>query len=776
MTDRPHGDPLLGEEQERVDVVYGRLDELRALTARRLAEVRRSGPSGSPQNRSERDAFATLYEDRLAQLNAVEERLVFGRLYLRDTESRYIGRIGMSDSEHALLLTDWRAPAAQPFYQATAATHGDVVRRRHLVTRGRRVTSVEDEVLDVEQLDADAVPSLSGEGALLAALGAPRTGKMGDIVATIQAEQDAIIRADLAGTLVVQGGPGTGKTAVALHRAAFLLYAHRAKLERSGVLLVGPSRDFLRYIEQVLPSLGETGVVATTISDLIPGIRATATEPEQVAELKGRVVMARVIARAVAARQRVPGEPQELRVGSHVLVLEPRTVEVAQSKARRASRAHNKARLTFVRSVLGSLARQYADAIGGSLAAEDLAELAEEIRTSRDARVAINLAWMPLTPEGLIEDLYSRPHRLAEAAPELSPGDRSLLARERGAPWTPADIPLLDEAAELLGEDDAAQRAQAQAETVRRQDEIAYARTALASTGGGGGLVSAELLAARFAESAPSTTTAERAAADRTWTYGHVVVDEAQELSPMAWRALLRRVPTRSMTVVGDLAQASRGGTGSWGAALDRTLRGAWRLSELTVNYRTPTSVMELATEVAHASGHTTSTVRSARDLPDSVRVSTPDATDAAPFDGEALLAAAVRTVSAEVAELAGGRLGVICATNRRDSLEHALGLAAATDGSLSAALRGRPGDPLSAAVTLLDPLASKGLEFDVVVLVEPAEIVSGHDGRGGRHSDLYVAMTRATRRLHVVAAGKLPGALSEAQNRFGRSASLGGA
>ncbi|HWS57094.1 MAG TPA: AAA family ATPase, partial [Actinotalea sp.] len=443
------------EEQERLDQVYGRLDALRAQTAERLADVRRSGPSGSPQNRSERDAFATLYEDRLAQLEAVEDRLVFGRLYLRDDDTRYVGRIGMSDVDHVPLLTDWRAPAARPFYQATAAQPGDVVRRRHLVTRARRVTGVEDEVLDLERFDAEALPELAGEGALLAALAAHRTGRMSDIVATIQAEQDAIIRDELAGVLVVQGGPGTGKTAVALHRAAFLLYAHREKLERSGVLLVGPSRVFLRYIEQVLPSLGETGVVASTIGDLVPGVRATATEPDHVAQVKGRLVMARVIARAVRSRQRVPAGPQELWVGSHRLVLLPDDVREAQAKARRASSTHNQARVTFVRAMLARLARQYAEVLGGSVAPEDLADLAEEIRTSRDARVALNLAWMPLTAQGLLEDLYAKPVRLTEAAPELSERERALLGRERGSGWTEADVPLLDEAAELLGEDDA---------------------------------------------------------------------------------------------------------------------------------------------------------------------------------------------------------------------------------------------------------------------------------------------------------------------------------
>jgi DNA helicase IV len=763
----------LAEEQERVDVVYGRLDELRRLTAERLAAVRREGPSGSPQNRSERDAFATLYEDRLAQLRAVEERLVFGRLYLGGGSSRYIGRIGLSDEQHVPLLTDWRAPAARPFYQATAADHGDVVRRRHLVTRGRKVTSVEDEVLDVELLGDEEIRSLTGEGALLAALGAPRTGRMGDIVATIQAEQDAIIRSDLAGVLVVQGGPGTGKTAVALHRAAYLLYAHREQLERSGVLLVGPSQIFLRYIEQVLPSLGETGVVATTLGDLLPGVQATATDPEPVAAIKGRAVMARVVERAVRARQRVPAEPQEIRVGSHVLVLEPDVVRAAQAKARRASRAHNQARVTFVRAVLSSLARQYADVLGGTVADEDLADLAEEIRTSRDARVVINLAWMPLTPERLLEDLYAKPERLAEAAPELSARDRAFLARDRGGPWTTSDIPLLDEAAEIVGEDDAAQRAQARTEAARREQEVQYARETLASTGAGHGLVSAELLASRFAEAAPSLTTAERAAADRAWTYGHIIVDEAQELTPMAWRALLRRIPTRSMTVVGDLAQASLGGARSWEAVLDRPLRGAWRKAELTVNYRTPSSIMDLATQTARAAGHRTTPVRSVRDVPDAVVFSAPDADGAASAD-ERRLSTTLDAVRRELAALEEGRLAVIAPTRRRAALRRAFHEAAERDELLADALRAEQADPMAARVVVLDPVGSKGLEFDVVVLVEPAEIVGREDGTAARPSDLYVAMTRATRRLHVVSDSPLPAGMSEAQDRFGRPAPRG--
>ncbi len=228
-------------EQGVVDTLYARLDALRDEASTRLVEVRRSGPSGSPQNRSERDAFATLYEDRIAQLDAVEDRLCFGRLDMTGGERLYVGRIGLSDEDHVPLLTDWRAPAATPFYAATAAHPAGVMNRRHLTTKGRKVMAVEDDVLDVEALRASGQEaSLAGEGALLAALGARRTGRMGDIVATIQSEQDAVIRAPLQGALVVQGGPGTGKTAVALHRAAYLLYHHRDLLERRGVLANRP--------------------------------------------------------------------------------------------------------------------------------------------------------------------------------------------------------------------------------------------------------------------------------------------------------------------------------------------------------------------------------------------------------------------------------------------------------------------------------------------------------------------------------------------------------
>ena len=251
-------------EQAVVTALYERLDALRARTASDLAQVRRLRSEGTHQARSERDAYATLYENRLAQLWAVEDRLAFGRLDLAEGSPRYVGRIGLTDEDQRRLLVDWRAEAALPFYQATAGDPKGVVRRRHLVTRSREVTGLEDEVLDIDALDDGLTAGLSGEGALMAAVNAQRTGRMGDIVATIQAEQDRIIRSQLRGILVVQGGPGTGKTAVALHRAAYLLYSHRDRLANGGVLVVGPSPVFLSYIEQVLPSLGETGVVMAT--------------------------------------------------------------------------------------------------------------------------------------------------------------------------------------------------------------------------------------------------------------------------------------------------------------------------------------------------------------------------------------------------------------------------------------------------------------------------------------------------------------------------------
>ncbi|WP_407946458.1 HelD family protein [Paraoerskovia marina] len=733
----------LRREQRVVDDRYARLDALRAQARARLADVRRAGPSGSPQNRSERDSFATLYEDRLAQLEAVEDRLVFGRLDLQTDSTIYVGRLGLTDDQHASVLTDWRAPAAQAFYRATSAHPDGVARRRHLVTRRRTVTGVEDELLD---LDAPADEStLSGEGALLAALSTGRTSQMGDIVATIQAEQDAIIRSGLDGVLVVQGGPGTGKTAVALHRAAYLLYAHRRTLERSGVLLVGPSSSFLRYIDQVLPSLGETGVVSTTVGDLLPGVRATGSDSAEATRVKGLAIMARVVRRAVRRRERVPAHDQAVRVEGHDVVVRRRDVRDAIARARRTQKPHNEARRTFVREMLQRLADQVSDQLGERIEGDDRSILLDDLRHSHDIRVALNLAWLPMSPEWLLEDLYAKPGRLEELAPELRESERRALLRPRGSAWSDADVPLLDEAAELLGVDDQVARDARRVEDAERAARVEYAREMLRSTGAGDGIVDAETVADRFSAGGSHLTTAERAAQDRSWTYGHVVVDEAQELSAMAWRMLARRCPTRSFTVVGDVAQTSSpAGTRDWRAALEPPLGRSVRVKELTVNYRTPRSVADAAQRVARAAGLPVSALTSARDVDgalETVQVGTPD---------ETVTVAVRRLEDAAQTFLEDdgtGRVAVIATAETLTRIELAL-----DDLDPSAAVTAaRAGtDP---QIVLLTPEAAKGLEFDAVVVVEPATITARRSG----DSDLYVALTRPTQRLVVIHADVLP-------------------
>lgn len=746
-------------EQRYVTTLYDRLDELRAHTRERLAQVRRSGPSGSPQNRSERDAFATLYEDRLAQLENVEDRLVFGRLDLVDSRQRYIGRIGLHDDDHHQLLTDWRAPAAEPFYQATAAHPQGVVLRRHLTTRGRQVTALEDDVLDVENLSESARKNLAGEGALLAALSASRTGRMADIVATIQAEQDQIIRAPLAGALVVQGGPGTGKTAVALHRVAYLLYSHRRRLENSGVLVIGPSSQFLRYIENVLPSLGETGVMATTIADLLPQLSATGTESDAVAEIKGRSQMAQVIRRAVRQRQRVPDQPKSLVVDRGRLQLLPAEVSEAIDRARRSRKPHNEARVVFVQHMLGKLSEQYARVLDFEPTMDDLQDLAEELRQNRDVRIALNLCWMPVTAEKVVETLWANPTRLAAAAPRLNAGEREMLFRPAGQPWTPADIPLLDEAAELVGDDDQARRAQEAQERKRREEEVAYAEQVVAATGVSH-LVSAELLAERFGHGTARATAAEAAARDRTWTFGHVVVDEAQELSPMAWRALLRRCPTRSFTIVGDTSQASAAaGTRNWRERLEPLFGEHLRLEELTVNYRTPGRIMDPAVAAGRAAGLHITAATTAREGDYPVEYVAA---------GDSLDEAATEAVNSRLDMLGDGRLAVIApaseilqlwtALDAHPRIAPLLGATGANGLPPSATRSAEALADLRSPITIITAEQAKGLEFDVVVLVEPSAILA-QAARGP--GDLYVAMSRSTQALTIVHRDPLPAGLA---------------
>ncbi len=733
----------IAAEQGYVDRLYAHLDALRARAGRALEQVRRAPFVPTPGGRTDRDAFDALHSERLRQLSAVEERLAFGRLDLAGGQTRYIGRIGMSDDDQAQLLLDWRAPAASAFYQATAAAPGGVVRRRHLSLRGRAVTGLDDEVLDADALESDPrrLATVAGEGALMSALTARRTGRMRDIVATLQAEQDRIVRAPLAGVLVVQGGPGTGKTAVALHRAAYLLYTHRDRIASSGVLVVGPSPVFLRYIEQVLPSLGETGVVLLTPGQLVPGLETAEQDRDEVAVLKGDIRMAEVVRAAVRARQRrLPGAVA-LEVGGDAVELQPRVALDARARARQAARPHNEARVTFVRHVLGDLADRLAEVRGVADEQGEREDLLAELRATVAVRREINLLWMPLTAQNLVAGLLTRADRLAEAADGiLTPAEQARLLRAPGRPWTVADVPLLDEAAELIGADaaeDAAARAAAARAAAERAETVEFARRVLGSAGEAAAMMTPEMLANRFAESGPSLALAERARTDRSWAFGHAVVDEAQELSPMQWRTIIRRVPSRSLTVVGDVAQTgSAAGTSSWSRALEPHAAGRWRIEELTVNYRTPSAVMELAGAVLAAHGIDARPPNSARDgrwAPRAVRLPAGDAAT--------IGKSAVEVLLTDEAELHGGRLALV--VPRGLHAEVASGVAAALAGT-----------PVADRVDVLVVDAVKGLEFDAVTVVEPLTILA-ESARGV--SDLYVALTRPTERLTVLHSRGLP-------------------
>nr|WP_221474498.1 ATP-binding domain-containing protein [Planomonospora venezuelensis] len=732
---------------------------LRDRTQRQLDGVLAQGGGGTHQNRSERDTFAGMYAERLARLWAVENSLCFGRLDNADHTSLYIGRIGLADDEQRRLLIDWRAPVAQPFYRATPAAPMGVTRRRHLQTKGRTVIGVDDDLLDLDGLTDEDVATLNGEAALLASIGARRTGRMRDIVATIQAEQDRIIRSDLSGVLVVQGGPGTGKTVVALHRAAYLLYTHREKLARRGVLILGPNLTFLRYIEQVLPSLGETDVLLSTVGELYPGVTPAVRERPETAALKGDERMAQVVARAVRERQRVPRKPIDIKLDRYTLRLDGRTLDAARNRAARSRRTHNEARAVFVRHLLNALARQAAKQLGkGMIDDDELADLREDLRTEQPVKAALNRLWPYTTPQQLLIGLFTSRERLDYAAAELSAAERELLLREPprkgGDWWAESDVPLLDEAAELLGDIDPAvlragawmaeeeQAAARAAEQEEGRAQLAYAKEVLELTGLSD-IMDAEKFAARHLGDEFYLTTAERAAGDRTWAFGHVIVDEAQELSPMDWRMVMRRCPTRSMTIVGDLAQtAAPAGARSWGQVLDPYVAGRWRAESLTVNYRTPAELMAVAAAVLPLVGPGLS-------APSSVRETGERPWSASPVE------ALVPAVRAGVAE--GGRLAVLVPESFKDELGAAV--AAAVPGAVSG-----PGTAaLDASAAVLSVADAKGLEFDTVIVVEPALILD-ESPRGA--SDLYVALTRATQRLGVIHTTALPEPLARLERR----------
>lgn len=748
MSDSARATTPVAEEQEFVDRAYSRLDQLRSQYREQRQKIDANHGVGNAQGWTERDALATHFAELSSRLDNVEERLVFGRLDMKDHATHYIGRISLLDEHSSPLLVDWRAPISAPFYQATAQEPLGVVRRRHIATRARTVTSVEDELLDVDQAQHQGL-TLQGEGALMSALSSARSGRMGDIVATIQGEQDRVIRASDRGILVVQGGPGTGKTAVALHRAAYLLYTQRERLERSGVLIIGPSRTFLRYIEQVLPSLGESGVVQMTIGDIVPGLSAQDDDPVDIAAIKGRAAFSRILREAVRLIPRLPDRDQVLQVWNRRVTLRVKDVQEALSRARRSGRPHNVARESFAMGLMELLAgRLIVEAGDASSTADidpdDLRTWMSEIRDSVDARRAINLAWMPTQAPAFLRKLWSRPDLLAQAnrkaGTPLSVEDLSLLYRAQDEPLTISDIPLIDELEELLGTLDLASAQKRRAEEQREKEERERANEALKATGLGGGIVTADMLMRQTQEAPSLRPLAERARADRSWTYGHIVIDEAQDLSPMAWRCLLRRCPSRSMTVVGDLDQ-KRGHRrpNSWKQALGPAARAFSEEFVLSISYRTPRALTRIAQAVMAQHGTPVLyPMEAVRDVPDCYQVSHTHKDTL-----KECVSQVVSTMEERLDREEGEGKGRICVIvpDAQAQLWHA-------DESGASALDQR--------VSYLTAAGSKGLEFDSVVVVEPGAILDQGSG------DLFVALTRATHDLHAVTTTQLPRGMEE--------------
>ncbi|MCX4969996.1 AAA family ATPase [Streptomyces sp. NBC_00654] len=730
------------QEQQFITDLYARLDQLREQAEASVRDALVQVGTGL-QARLERDVLVAEQSGLLSAIRSGENGLCFGRIDFRDGRTHHIGRIGIrqDDTSRTPLVIDWRADVARPFYLATGHSPMGLRRRRHITTEGRTVTALHDELMDLADPTRTGHEGTDADEVLLAALDAARTGRMHDIVRTIQAEQDRIIRAPHKGVMVVEGGPGTGKTVVALHRAAFLLYEYRELLARRAVLIVGPNPAFLSYIGDVLPSLGETGVLLATLGELFPGVRATGSDSPAAAEVKGSAAMADVLAQALRDRQTVPERATEIvHDGYGTLQLDRAMAEDARWRARESGLPHNLARPVFAFQIIDALTAQLTERIGADpfggpnlLGPDDIAQMGKEIAMSREVHAAIDELWPQLTPQEFVADFLAEPVHLDD-------GPAGLIRRQ-GGEWTEADVPLLDEAAELLGEDDSAARAAAEAE---RQERIAYAQGVLELSAGSEtyefedeesevlaahNIIDAERMAERH-EEADLRSAAERAAADRTWAFGHIVVDEAQELSAMAWRLLMRRVPTRSMTLVGDPAQtAEAAGLGSWERILEPYVGDRWEHVRLRVNYRTPAEIMEVAAGFLRAhdpSFEPPGSVRSTGVRPWSLRVT-----------ADGLATAVARETSAA---RDGGRVAVVAPSALHTSL-----LAELPDAGHGTA------PDLTRDVVLLDARQAKGLEFDTVLVVEPAAYGV---------SDLYVALTRATQRLGVLHTVDLPEAL----------------
>ena len=668
------------------------------------------GAGGTHQARYEREIIWDSISTRLSALDIGDASLVFGRLDWAEEmggDQLYVGRVAVWDDDQEPVTIDWRAPAAEAFYRATGGEPMGLSRRRHFVTRGRELLGVEDEYFG-ESNGRGRLP-LVGEATLRAGLEAGRTGRLADAAATIQIEQDAIIRSPLPGVLVVQGGPGTGKTVAALHRAAYLLYTHRFPLEGQGMLVLGPNRLFLTYIEQVLPSLGEAGVEVSMLADLLPGTRVKGLDNPQVSRIKGDLRMNSVLRRARRDRQRPLRSDISVGLGLRRLRLTvDQSAEIVR-QARKRFRTHNRARKFVEEQVYQHLADS---ASRTDTPGPDVETVREQLRGSVELREALEWMWPVLTPTHFLHDLLGSTALLRSAAGSvLTPDETELLYRPRAAHasdvvWTADDAPLLDESLALLGP--------------RPGHKLT----------------------------------------DSVRTYGHIVVDEAQDLSPMQLRMISRRSLNGSMTVVGDIAQAtSAWGHDSWDSVIEH-LPGDKepRFAELTIGYRLPEPIMKVAAQVLDAAIPGLVPPRSIRIEGQPPRFVPAIAHLAAPSgNGQGrkaspsrLVGAVVNEVKAELGALANGNLAVICHSGQSDAIAEALGDAGVDYGLVYE--RG-----LESRVTIVPVELVKGLEVDTAIVVEPADICEKLP-KGMRA--LYVAMTRATQRLVVVHSRPLPKSL----------------
>ena len=705
--------PDLQAEQATIDHAYACLERSR-LDAWKLRELSEAGLGGTFQARYERDVFDEALVNRLVQLDLGNAALVFGRIDRHAEgpeaiETFHIGRLAVADEHREPVVVDWRAPVAEPFYRATGRDPMGLARRRHFIVEGRRLEGLEDELFgeghlgigDDEGLADGAAgvvqqtaTGLRGYSTLLAAIERGRTGQLGDIVATIQSEQDEIIRSSPHGVLIVQGGPGTGKTVVALHRAAYLLYTHRFPLEDQGVLVIGPNRVFLRYIERVLPSLGEAGVEQVTLNDLVAGVERGGRDDEATARIKGDARMAEVLLQAVHDRQRPLRDDLVLGFRTGYVRLRVRETQQIVRAARRRYRRHNAARRYVENEVYAALAATWRD---GSI---DPAEVREALRHESELRLALERMWPALTPSELLHDLFgSRALLRLAAGTWFDQHEVDRLYRPRSPDvgavrWTDDDLPLLDEARAVLGP----------------------------KPGKGGKLD-------------------ER---DEIRTYGHLVIDEVQDLTPMKLRMVGRRSLNGSMTLVGDLAQATGAlAPQSWDDVLAHLPdHRPPRVIGLSVGYRIPEQIMRLADRVMHAAAPGLRAPRAVRvgEAPPALLSATPDT-----------LVSEVALATRRLAEqLVTGNVAVVCPDDLVDAVSSALSAAGVEHGRASRTA-------LDTGITVVPVGLVKGLELDGTVVVEPACIVAS-EAQGLRA--LYVALTRATRRLVIVHAEPLPDAM----------------